>query len=244
MTCYHKVSCPTCGGGDIKKAGFSQSGEQRYQCCDAECPKHTFNYEPGIKEQIIDMATNSSGIRDTARVLQISKNTVIRTIKKKAKSIVHVNPNYHSKTGDSVKVRIEPVCLEAEVDEQWSFIGKKSHQRWLWYAVDHDTNEVLAFTFGARQDEVFRDLQDHLKGFPIERYYTDNWGAYSRNLDPECHQIGKDQTQKIERKNLNWRTWIKRLARKTLCFSKLEIMHDTVIGLLINKVEFGLDIYA
>ena len=83
MTCYHKVSCPTCGGGDIKKAGFSQSGEQRYQCCDAECPKHTFNYEPGIKEQIIDMATNSSGIRDTARVLQISKNTVIRTIKKK-----------------------------------------------------------------------------------------------------------------------------------------------------------------
>jgi RNase P/RNase MRP subunit p29 len=40
-------------------------------------------YEPGIKGQIIDMATNSSGIRDTARVLQISKNTVIRTIKKK-----------------------------------------------------------------------------------------------------------------------------------------------------------------
>jgi len=50
--------------------------------------------------------------------------------------------------------------------------------------------------------------------------------------------------QKIERKNLNFRTWIKRLTRKTICFSKKEIMHDTVIGLLINKVEFGLDIHA
>jgi hypothetical protein len=39
-------------------------------------------YEPGIKEKIVDMAINSSGIRDTARVLNINKNTVIRTLKK------------------------------------------------------------------------------------------------------------------------------------------------------------------
>jgi transposase-like protein len=39
-------------------------------------------YEPGIKEKIVDMAINSSGIRDTARVLKINKNTVIRTLKK------------------------------------------------------------------------------------------------------------------------------------------------------------------
>jgi IS1 family transposase len=44
-------------------------------------------------------------------------------------------------------------------------------------------------------------------------------------------------TQKIERKNLNLRTLVKRLTRKTICFSKSEVMHDTVIGLLINKVE-------
>jgi len=34
------------------------------------------------------------------------------------------------------------------------------------------------------------------------------------------------------------------LTRRTLCFSKLEKMHDIVVGLLINKVEFGRDIYA
>ncbi|WP_366944994.1 IS1 family transposase, partial [Methylobacter sp.] len=26
------------------------------------------------------------------------------------------------------------------MDEQWSFVGNKSNQRWLWYAVDHATN--------------------------------------------------------------------------------------------------------
>jgi transposase-like protein len=34
---------------------------------------------PAIKEQIIDMAMNGSGLRDTARVLPISPTTVIDT---------------------------------------------------------------------------------------------------------------------------------------------------------------------
>ena len=72
----------------------------------------------------------------------------------------------------------------------------------------------------------------------------DDWGAYGRHLDTDKHEVGKRNTQKIERKNLNLRTGIKRLARKTICFSKSELMHDTVIGLLINKVEFGLNIFT
>lgn len=48
--------------------------------------------------------------------------------------------------------------------------------------------------------------------------------------------------QKIEKKHLTLRTRIKRLARKTICFSKSEEMHDIVIGLFINRYEFGLDI--
>ena len=55
--------------------------------------------------------------------------------------------------------------------------------------------------------------------------------------------MGKRNTQKIERKNLNLKKWIKRLTRKTI-FSKSEKMHGIVIGLLINKVEFSVDIHA
>jgi len=42
-------------------------------------------YEQGIKEQVVEMSINGGGIRDTARVLKINKNTVINTLKKKQK---------------------------------------------------------------------------------------------------------------------------------------------------------------
>ncbi len=191
------------------------------------------------------MAINGSGIRDTSRVLQISKTTTINIIRRKESHLVQVNPNIRA-LGLSAgnKVRLEPACEAAELDEQWSFVDKKSNQRWLWYAIDHATNTVLAYVFGKRRDKVFKKLKALLEPFGIQRFYTDDWGAYERHLDEDKHEIGKRNTQKIERKNLNFRTWIKRLARKTICFSKLETMHDTVIGLLINKVEFGVDIYA
>jgi hypothetical protein len=51
-------------------------------------------------------------------------------------------------------VEIQPV-EEAELDEMWSVVEKKSHQRWLWHAIDHQTGVVLAYVLGARQDDVF-----------------------------------------------------------------------------------------
>ena len=79
-----------------------------------------------------------------------------------------------------------------------------------------------------------------LRPYNIKKFYTDDWGAYTRHIDDEKHEIGKRNTQRIERKNLTIRTRIKRLARKTICFSKSEIIHDIVIGLFINFHEFGL----
>ena len=75
--------------------------------------------------------------------------------------------------------------------------------------------------------------------FGITRYYTDGWGAYERHLDSEKHCVGKDKTHKIESKHINLRTRIKRLVRRTICFSKTEHMHDLVIGIFITRYEFG-----
>jgi insertion element IS1 protein InsB len=127
----------------------------------------------------------------------------------------------------------------AEVDEMWSFVAKKTEPRWLWRALDHRTGKVLAYVFGRRKDEVFGKLKKLLEPFGITRYYTDDWGAYQRNLAPEVHCPGKRNTQQIERKHLTLRTRIKRLVRKTICFSKSIQMHDIVIGLFINRYEFG-----
>ena len=125
-------------------------------------------------------------------------------------------------------------CDEAEMDEMWSFVTNKSNQRWLWHAIDHHTGEILAYVLGRRKDHVFKQLKLLLEPFGIQYFYTDDWGAYVRILDEASHHIGKQNTQKIERKHLTLRTRIKRLARKTICFSKLTKMHDIVIGLFIN----------
>jgi insertion element IS1 protein InsB len=98
---------------------------------------------------------------------------------------------------------------------------------------------VLAYVFGRRKDAVFLELQKLLKPFGITRFYTDGWGAYERCIAPEQHQVGKDNTQRIERKHINLRTRIKRLVRRTICFSKTTTMHDLVIGLFMNRYEFG-----
>lgn len=144
----------------------------------------------------------------------------------------------HAKKSGQITVDIVKV-EEVEMDEMWSFVKKKSNQRWLWHAIDHKTHDVLAYDFGARKDEVFRSFQQKLSHFDIDVYFTDDWGAYERNLPKEKHVISKRYTQAIERKHLTLRTRIKRLARRTICFSKLETMHDIVIGLMINRVEFG-----
>jgi len=49
---------------------------------------------------------------------------------------------------------------------------------------------------------------------------------------------GKRYTQQLERKHLTLRTRIKRLVRKTICFSKSTRMHGLMIGLSINRFEF------
>ena len=103
----------------------------------------------------------------------------------------------------------------------------------------HHTGKVLAYVFGRRKDTVFLKLKALLEPFGITRYYTDGWGAYERHLDAENHRVGKENTQKIESKHINLRTRIKRLVRRTICFSKTKQMHGLVIGLFINRHEFG-----
>jgi insertion element IS1 protein InsB len=124
----------------------------------------------------------------------------------------------------------------------WSFVQSKKHQRWLWWAIDHNTGDVLAYVLSDHKDAAFIALKKRLEPFGIQHFYTDGWGAYQRHLEANIHSVGKRNTQKIERKHLTLRTRIKRLARQTICFSKSVLMHDVVIGLFINRMEFGLSI--
>lgn len=130
------------------------------------------------------------------------------------------------------------IRIEGEIDEMWSYVGKKTRQRWLWYAIERKSRKVLAFVFGPRTDKTYRKLLALLPAKLLDHYNTDDWGAYDRVPFESLRIRGKMGNQRIERANLTLRTRIKRLARKTICFSKSEIMHDTVIAIFINEFFF------
>lgn len=98
---------------------------------------------------------------------------------------------------------------------------------------------MLAYVLGKHTDEVLLKLKKILEPFGIKHFYTDGWGGYERHIPEENLSIGKANTQKIERKHLTLRTRLKRLTRKTICFSKSEKMHDIVIGMFIKRYEFA-----
>jgi transposase-like protein len=82
------VLCPSCHSTAVIKAGTQANGTKRYLCQNAQCVRRIFllQYQDRgraleICRQVVDMALNGSGIRDTAHVLRISPMTVIAIIK-------------------------------------------------------------------------------------------------------------------------------------------------------------------
>ncbi len=89
MAAFIPVLCPDCQSNNIFKHGFTADRKQRYRCENAECKRRTFilnHSHPGrtreVKQKIVEMSQNGSGIRDTARVLNVSTSTVIKELKK------------------------------------------------------------------------------------------------------------------------------------------------------------------
>ena len=86
---YVPVQCPHCQSTEVIKAGKQANGAQRYQCQNGQCERRIFLLQyrdrgraPEIRRQVVDLAINGSGVRDTARVLGISPTTVIAVLKK------------------------------------------------------------------------------------------------------------------------------------------------------------------
>ena len=78
------VYCSRCQSDRVYRHGKTPAGHARYH--DPACPhvfQLTYTYEvrkPGMKTKIVDMVFNGSGVSDTARVLNIGINTILRTL--------------------------------------------------------------------------------------------------------------------------------------------------------------------
>ena len=115
-------------------------------------------------------------------MLHISTDTVLSELKKKEATLESVNKALlRTLHPDDIRVDIERAG-EAEMDEMWSFVGKKKDQRWLWHAIDHHTGAVLAYVFGRRKDEVFLQLKALLEPFGLTRVFIPIIGVRTNDI--------------------------------------------------------------
>lgn len=84
------VRCPHCQSGEGVKYGTTTNGKERLRCQKVDTYGRTFirayaypGRIPQVKRQIVEMRLNGSGLRDIARVLQISPTTGIEELKKR-----------------------------------------------------------------------------------------------------------------------------------------------------------------
>jgi insertion element IS1 protein InsB len=126
----------------------------------------------------------------------------------------------------------------ADMDEFRPFAGNKKNRRRTRHATDKSSGIISAWQNGGRSDADFLQMQSCLARIPADFYFSDNRGSCSKYLPCEKHCTGKEQTWKTERKNLNFRTHIKRLNRKTVCYFRNEQIHDSVTGMYIERYYF------
>jgi len=206
-----KTSCSKCVGGCIKiKHGKTKSGNQRFICkvCrKTQVVRYIYRaYKRGINHKIIQFIKEGCGIRSIARILRISKNTVLARIisignKLKAKPLLQKGCSY-------------------EMDEIWTFIGNKTNVAWITYAIERKSKRVVGFALGSKTKENIQPLVNELILSVAKHIYTDRLNIYPALIPNTTHKRFQYCTNIIERNNLTLRTHLKRLGRKTICFSR------------------------
>lgn len=215
------MECRYCKN-DCIKSGKYLNHHQRFFCTICrKYQKSVYLYkgcEQGISAQIAILITESCGIRSISRILKISTGKVIRSIKKIFQERRKVK-------------RTKLFGREFELDEMRTYIGNKKKKYWIVYAIDRATKEVVDFKVGKRNNKTLQKVIDTLLLSKAKKIYTDNLRNYKYLIPEEIHKTGKHQINHIERKNLSVRTHLKRLSRKTICFSKSISMLEASLGI-------------
>ena len=223
--CY-KVSddkkCKFCKSSKVVKNGTTKNKQQQFKC--KECKRyfiiqHTKNaYNININYFIIKLTKEGLGIRSTARVLKISATTVLKRIVLIARSIN--KPMISSN-------RI------FEIDEMRCYLKRKNNPIWIVYALDRISKDIVSFSVGSRTKRTLSYVTNTVVLSNPTKVYTDKLIHYKSLLKEITHKVNRFGTNRIERKNLTLRTHLKRLNRKTICFSR-----SFVILMCILKIYF------
>lgn len=212
------MKCRYCKSEDIIKNGYQPNGCRKYRC--KNCLRYfqeSYVYPSSITEdkQIILLTKESCGIRSIARLLNISPSTVIRRIKKIASKLERPYPILKGKI--------------YEVDELFTYIRYKDNQICIAYSYEPKTGYILDISVGRRTKTNLKKVTDTLILSEAKTIYTDGLDIYQKLIPEPIHKIHRRCTNHIERQNLTLRTHLKRLNRRTICYSKSIVMLYAVV---------------
>jgi len=145
------------------------------------------------------------GIRSIARVLQISPITLLKRILSIAKKI---------------KSPLIVMGKEYEVDELCTYVGNKNKKIWLVCALERQTRDIVRFNIGKRTNHTLKRVTESLHLSQAKNIYTDRLPGYKTLIENKVHKVVRYGTNHLERFHLTLRTHLKRLNRRSICFSK------------------------
>ena len=127
-----------------------------------------------------------------------------------------------------------------ELDELWTFVGRKKRKVWLWLAVERASRRIVAWTLGSRGEASARRRWQNLLPRYRRRcwYFTAEWKAYAKVLPRDQHRPcpkGEGQTSIVEAINCSLRQRGGVLVRKSCSFSKCLKMHTARIKIIIDN---------
>ena len=213
-----KILCPKCSSHDCIKSGFTLQNKQRFHCkkCNVKFLSiYTYNAcLSKINNQIVVLLREGLGLRSICRILKIALNTLISRIKK---------------IYNSIKCPIVSEGNSYEVDEIRTYIKKKNALIWIVYAIERISKKVVSYAVGSRTNATLSIVLNKVISRILFKIFTDKLKHY-KYLIPDCiHRVIPRATNTIERNNLTMRTHIKRLNRKTICFSKCIVMLSAIL---------------
>ncbi|MGL4596437.1 MAG: IS1 family transposase, partial [Bacteroidia bacterium] len=95
--------------------------------------------------------------------------------------------------------------------------------------LERKTKAVVSIQTGRRTKvNLTSVIQPILESEP-KKIRTDGLSIYRYIIPEKLHTVSEHLTNKIERMNLYLRTHLKRLSRKTICFSRCETMLNAVV---------------
>ncbi|MDZ8108648.1 MAG: IS1 family transposase [Nostoc sp. DedQUE12a] len=223
------MQCPYCDSTEIRKNG-KRRGKQNHICVncgrqfiDVYSPPKGYSNE--IKQECLRSYVNGMGFRAIERDKGVHHTTIIYWLKQIGSQLPDVP---HSNDLPSV----------GELDELETFIGGKKNKVWLWTAVNHFHEGILAWVIGDRSSETFKFLWDIVSCWQCYFYVTDGWKVYSCFIDPGDHIVSKTYMTRVEGENTRLRHYLARLHRKTLCYSKSVVMLKHSIRLLLHYLKY------